>query len=440
VASASSVCGLGSCTPRSPSRAGLLTGRYQQRHGWEFNPARRDVDSGMSLDERTIADVLKADGYATGMIGKWHLGYQDGHHPLARGFEEYFGVLAGASSYIDPATPGAESIMGPYPPTRRAQFGVYRGRELVEVQDYLTDVFTEEAVAFIDRHRDEPFFLYLSHTTPHSPLQATAKYLDRYRHIEDKGTRIYAAMVASLDNSVGAVVEKLDAIGQLENTLIVFASDNGCFRSRSPICSNAPYAGFKRYHQEGGIRVPLIMSWPGELPAGTVYERPIISLDLLATFSAAAGQSTTTEDSVNLLPYLTGAMDGAPHEYLYWRAGPTIAIRDEHWKLIRYNGSPLSKADLRADGRLEPPPGGWGTDSPNGQLTLLYDLSNDPGETENLAAEHPSIVARLEKAHADWATGLTDTPILPALRSTLVDLHGDTVQLISDRCRSSSRA
>ena len=123
-------------------------------------------------------------------------------------------------------------------------------------------------------------------------------------------------------------------------------------------------------------------------------------------------------------------MDGAPHEYLYWRAGPTIAIRDERWKLIRYNRSPLSKADLRADGRLEPPPGGWGTDSPNGQLTLLYDLSNDPGETENLAAEHPSIVARLEKAHADWATRLTDTPILPALRSTLVDLHGDTVQLI----------
>ena len=378
------------------------------------------------IDERTIADVLKADGYATGVIGKWHLGQQGDHHPLARGFDEYFGVLSG-SIYIDPAVPGVES-MGRIP-ERSAYFGVYRGRELVELEDYLTDAFTDEAVAFMDRHRDEPFFLYLSHWAPHLPLQATAKYLDRYRHIEDKRIRIYAAMVASLDDSVGTVVDKLDAIGQLDNTLIVFASDNGCFRAPSPLCSNAPYAGFKRYHQEGGIRVPLIMSWPDELPAGTVYEQPVISLDLLATFSAAAGVSTTTEDSVNLLPYLKGTMEGAPHEYLYWRSGPTLAIRNERWKLIRYNRSALTRADLRADGRLEPPPGGWGTDSPNGQLTLLYDLVSDPGETKNMAAEHPSIVTRLEKAHADWATGLADTPILPAERATLVDMDGETVEL-----------
>ena len=446
----------------SPSRAGLLTGRYQQRHGWEFNPAGRDVDNGMSVDERTMADVLKADGYATGLIGKWHLGYgaigealrsaanepieryevagsnpgaqQDDHHPLARGFDEYFGVLAGGSNYIDPAVPGVEYVaIGPTRHPRPARIAVFRGREIVEVEDYLTDVFTDEAVAFIDRHRDEPFFLFLSHTTPHTPLQATAKYLDRYRHIDNKAKRIYSAMVSSLDDSVGAVVEKLRAIGQLDNTLIVFSSDNGCmggnYRLTEGMCSNAPHAGYKRYHQEGGIRVPLIMNWPAALPAGTVYEQPVISLDLLATFSAAAGQGTTTEDSVNLLPYLTGEMDGAPHEYLYWRAGPTIAIRDERWKLIRYNKPSLSKADLRDDGRLQPPPDGWGTDSPDGQLTLLFDLTSDPGETENLAAEHPAIVTRLEQAHADWATGLADTPILPAVRSTLVDIHGDTVQL-----------
>ena len=172
------------------------------------------------------------------------------------------------------------------------------------------------------------------------------------------------------------------------------------------------------------------MNWPAALPADTVYEQPVISLDLLATFSAAAGRGTITEDSVNLLPYLTGEMDGPPHEYLYWRAGPTIAIRDERWKLIRYNKSPLSEADLRTDGRLQPPPDGWPTDSPDGQLTLLYDLTSDPGEAENLAAEHPPIVAQLEQAHANWAIGLADTPILPAVRSTLVDIHGQTVQLI----------
>ena len=413
----------------SPSRAGLLTGRYQQRHGWEFNPAGRDVDAGMSVSERTFADELKASGYATGMVGKWHLGYEGRHHPLSRGFDEYFGVLAGGSIFIDPDTPGVESI-GQVPRTRPSRVGIQRGHEPVTVEDYLTDVFTDEAVDFIDRHQDEPFFLYLSHTTPHTPLQATKKYLDRYRHIEDPGTRIYAAMVASLDDSVAAVVAKLEEIGQRDNTLIVFASDNGCAGYINGACSNAPFAGFKRYHQEGGIRVPFILNWPGGLPGGAIYEHPVISLDLLATFSAAAGKPVLTEDSVNLLPFLRGDRNGTPHEYLYWRAGPTIAIRDARWKLIRYNKTPLTAADLRADGRLEPPEGGWSTDSPHGQLTLLYDLQSDLGETENLAGEHPEIVERLAAAHAKWAAGLSNKQILPGLRSTLAEMHGESVQLV----------
>lgn len=412
----------------SPSRAGLLTGRYQQRHGWEFNPAGRDVDSGMNAQEATFADAMKATGYATGMVGKWHLGYAGPYHPLSRGFDEYFGVLAGGSIYIDPETPGVESTRQ-VASTRESRVAVFRGREPVVVEDYLTDVFTHEAVAFIERHADEPFFLYLSHTTPHTPLQATAEYLDRYRHIEDKGSRIYAAMVSSLDESVAAVIAKLTEIGQRDNTLIVFTSDNGCAGYINGACSNAPYAGFKRYHQEGGIRVPFIMNWPDKLPAGGVSEHLVITLDLLATFTAAAGKPATTEDSVNLLPYLTGERNDAPHEYLYWRAGPTAAIRDDRWKLIRYNRSPLTTEDLRADGRLEPPEDGWPTDSPHGQLKLLYDLEADPGETENLAQEHPAIVARLENAHAAWSEGLSDTQILPAIRSTLADMHGVTVQL-----------
>ncbi len=413
----------------SPSRAGLLTGRYQQRHGWEFNPAGRDVDSGMSPDERTLADVMKDAGYATGMIGKWHLGYRGPYHPLSRGFDEYFGVLAGGSIFIDPATPGVES-MGAAMATRPDRVAVYRGREKIEVTDYLTDVFTTKAVEFIDHHQDEPFFLYLSHTTPHTPLQATAKYLDRYRHVEDKATRIYAAMVSSLDDSVGLVVTKLEEIGQLDNTLVVFSSDNGCAGYIKGACSNAPHAGFKRYHQEGGVRVPFIMSWPKMLPAGTIYEHPVITLDLLSTFSAVAGGSATTEDSVNLIPYLTGENSGAPHEYLYWRAGPSRAIRDARWKLIKYNRTLLTEADLGEDGRFPPPAGGWPTDSPHGQLTLLYDLNSDPGETENLASEHPDVVARLEAVHATWDAGLRETAILPAERSTIAEMHGESVQLI----------
>ncbi len=412
----------------SPSRAGLLTGRYQQRHGWEFNPMGRDFFSGMSTRERTLGDALKAAGYATGMVGKWHLGYQGPHHPSARGFDEYFGVLGGTSIFIDPHAPGVES-MGRIPAMRHPRMAVSRGREPVEVKDYLTDAFTDEAVSFIDRHRDEPFFLYLSFTAPHTPLQATAKYLDRYRHIEDEGTRIYAAMVASLDDSVAAIVAKLKEIGQYDNTMVVFLSDNGCAGHIDGACSNAPHAGFKGYHQEGGIRVPFILSWPAVLPGGTTYDHPVITLDLLATFTAAAGQPAVTEDSVNLLPYLTGERSDEPHDYLYWRAGPTAAIRDDHWKLILYNKTALTRRDLRPDGGLEPPAEGWSADSPHGQLVLLYDLSADPGETTNLAERHPEVVARLKTAYAKWAKDLPSRPILPKRASMLAEIHGETVQL-----------
>lgn len=416
----------------SPSRAGLVTGRYQQRHGWEFNPAGRDVTSGMRVGEQTFADVMGAQGYATGMVGKWHLGYQGPYHPLSRGFDEYFGVLAGGSLFIDPTAPGVESSSIGLPPNmtkRPERLGVFRGRQLVEVTDYLTDVFTAEALTFIDRHQHQPFFLYLSHTTPHTPLQATPEYLDRYRHIEHQPTRIYAAMVASLDDSVGAVVAKLKSIGQLDNTLIVFSSDNGCADYVQGACSNGTLAGFKRYHQEGGIRVPLIMSWPEALSSG-VYEHPVSVLDLLATFSAAGGGASTTEDSVNLLPFLIGESVDAPHEYLYWRSGPTMAIRDKRWKLIRYNRTPLTRRDLGADGRLQPPVAGWSLDSSHGQLTLLYDLDADPGETVNLADKHPDVVHRLSVAYAEWSAGLVTQPLLSAERSTLIEVHGETVQII----------
>lgn len=409
----------------SPSRAGLMTGRYQQRHGWEFNPAGRDRVAGMSTEEQTIADVMRAAGYRTGLIGKWHLGSQRQHHPVSRGFDEFFGMAKSGSIYIDAGASEVESWGG----VRAGPSIMVRGLdEEVVVEQYLTDRFTDEAVDFIERHARVPFFLFLSHKTPHTPLQATAKYLDRYRHIADDAARIYAAMVASLDDSVGAVVSVLEQQDIREDTLIVFLSDNGCAEYVAGACSNAPLRGHKRYFQEGGIRVPFIVSWPDRLPEGSVFEHPASSLDLMDTFLAAAGHAEASDDSVDLIPYLDGTEAAPPHDYLFWRSGPNYAVRDGRWKLIRYNRSDLSKRDH--PGRLAPPEDGWPSDSPNGQITLLYDLANDPSERVNYAPGRPEVVERLVEAWERWNASNTSEPILPAYRSTLAEFHGETVQLL----------
>lgn len=414
----------------SPSRAGLITGRHQQRHGWEFNPVGRDRSLGLRLEERTLADRLKPLGYATGMVGKWHLGQPRPYHPMSRGFDEYFGVLEGGSIFIDSRKPGVEygSLRGESGPTKRGN-KVLRGFDEVQVEAYLTDVFSAEAVDFIKGHPDEPFFLYLSHTTPHTPLQATSRYLENYRDVADQRTRVFAAMVSSLDESVRRVVAALETIDQLENTLIVFASDNGCTDSNRGACSNAPLRGFKAYHHEGGVRVPLIMSWPARLPSGKVYSEPVSTLDLLATFTAAAGKEVKTEDSVNLLPFVEGKRKGRPHEYLYWRSGPTLAVRDKRWKLIKHNRTDLRPADMdNAGQRLTPPADGWSTEPTLGQVTLLYDLDADPGESTNLAKENPKVVKRLEAAVNSWRKGLGE-PIQGPIRSRLAEFDGEWVQL-----------
>lgn len=416
----------------SPSRAGMITGRYQQRHGWEFNPARRDNNAGMAISQQTIADELKAQGYITGMVGKWHLGHKESHHPMSRGFDSYFGVLAGGSQFFETLPEGAAVALNGEPQKRSQYNGVYRGRDLIQVNEYLTDVFTDEALAFIGNNRNDPFFLYLSHTTPHTPLQATQEYLDRYGHIRDMATRVYAAMVASLDDSVGAVVQKLKDIGQYENTIIAFLSDNGCAGYIGNACSNGDLSGFKRYHQEGGIRIPYILSWPAELEGNRVMDAPVISLDLMSTFTGAAGRAVETEDSVNLLPYLKGEVDGNPHDYLYWRSGPTMAIRDERWKLIKFKLSNYGDDAVDAAGRLTPPASGWPVSAPLGHKILLYDLANDPGETTNLAEQYTDVVERLEAKYAQWSSELppASEAILPGLRSIQTKIDSENVQLI----------
>lgn len=261
----------------SPTRAGLLTGRYQQRYGHEFNTGGIREDSsevGLPTSERTIADVLSEAGYVTGAVGKWHLGDAPKFHPMERGFDEFFGFLGGGHSYF-------ESI-------RRANAEpILRGREAVPEKDYLTDAFGREAVSFVEKHANKPFFLYLSFNAVHTPLQATPGLLERFSDVTPKNRRTYAAMLASMDDAIGGVLKALEKNGLTKHTLVIFLGDNGGPRANAS--RNDPLRGRKGTVYEGGVRVPFALSFPGGVPEGLVYAKPVISLDLLPTIAAAAG-------------------------------------------------------------------------------------------------------------------------------------------------------
>jgi arylsulfatase B len=411
----------------APSRAGILTGRYQTRFGWEFNPVARDRDGGVSLNEIFVGQIMKDAGYHTGMIGKWHLGEAPGYQPLDRGFDEFFGTLQGASAYLTDPQPGDDSYdppgsQGSYRATAedplepgatpaqrmayvRAHAPIRRGRAAVEVPGYLTDAFTTEAVRFIGENRGRPFFLYLAYTAPHTPLQATRKYLDRYPDVADRGKRVYAAMVSALDDGVGALRAELKARGLERNTLILFLSDNGCAGYLLGACSNAPLSGFKGAHLEGGVRVPFIATWPGRIPAGQVDHRTVSSLDIVPTAAALAGGRLPPHgsDGVDLMPYLTGGDRRPPNPTVYWRAGNTYAIRDGDWKLwLADKADPAARPGPEA---AITPDGTPLTPSPFGQHAMLYDLRSDLGETRNRAAEEPGVVGALRAKLKAWDQG-----------------------------------
>jgi arylsulfatase A-like enzyme len=371
----------------SPTRAGLLTGRYQQRFGHEFNPggaaagtpAARDL--GLPLAETTVADRLKGAGYATGLVGKWHLGAAAKFHPQKRGFDEFFGFLGGQHTYFVAKSED-----------------VYRGTEVVKEETYLTDAFAREAVAFIDRHKDHPFFLELAFNAVHTPMDATDERLAKFASIEDPKRRTYAAMLSAMDDAVGQVIEKIRSAGLEENTLIVFFSDNGGPTMTGTTIngsSNAPLRGSKRTTLEGGVRVPFVASWKGTLPAGRVYEQPVIQLDLLPTALAAAGVAPQPDwklDGVDILPALSGKSDKTPHDTLYWRLGGQAAIRRGDWKLVRYDQA-VDTPGARSNGRARPPVTPF----------RLYNLAQDLGETKDLSAQNPDKVKELQAAWDDWS-------------------------------------
>src|SRR3954471_1518459 len=315
-----------SCPYCSPTRAGLNTGRYQTRFGHEFNePAQPQRDSfGLPLSEKTIANRFKDLGYATVAIGKWHLGYTLDRRPTARGYDEFFGTL-GNTPYFRPTN---------FVDSRK-------GTDIQPIDDdnfYTTDEYAQRAEQFIAAHKGQPFLLYFPFNAQHAPAQAPQKYLDRFSQITNSSRKTYAAILSAMDDAVGRVLKTLRDNKLEDNTLIFFLSDNG-----GPVtkmggigASNRPLKGQKGDTWEGGIHVPLFVQWKGHLPAGKVYEQPVISLDILPTAIAAAGSQPATDwqlDGVNLLPHFAGQNASAPHDALYWRFGPQGAIRQGNWKL-----------------------------------------------------------------------------------------------------------
>ncbi len=355
----------------SPTRAGLLTGRYQTRFGHEFNPG--GGDTGLPLAERTIADRLKAAGYVTGLVGKWHLGAQPQFHPQKRGFDEFYGFLGGSHDYFKSA-------------------GILRGTQPVAELDYTTDAFGREAVAFIERHKGETWFLYLAFNAVHTPMQGTEERLAKFSKEADDKRRTYDAMMLAMDEAIGRVRKKLVETGLEQNTLVCFISDNGGPTMPSTTINasrNNPFRGSKRTTLEGGIHVPFVISWAGHVKPG-VFTQPAIQLDLTATALAAAGVQVDQDarlEGANLLPFLAGEKAGTPHEALYWRFGQQMAIRLGDYKLVRYD----SNADTLTGARNQPV-----------TSARLYNLAADIGETKDLAAEMPGKVKELQSKWDTW--------------------------------------
>ena len=398
----------------SASRAGLLTGQYQTRFGYEFNPiGHRNEDplAGLPPSQRTLADALRRVGYATALLGKWHLGAQARNHPYRRGFDEFFGFLHEGHYFAPPPYRGVTTMlrrrrlpdgghgrwtrhdgqlilsthMGYDEPAYDANNPILRGGQPVVEDEYLTDALTREALDFLDRTRDRPYFLYLSYNAVHSPLQAPARSLEKLRHIPDVHRRIFLGMLERLDNSVGAVLNKVRQLDQERKTLIFFLSDNGG-PTRELTSSNAPLRGEKGQVYEGGIRVPFMVQWTGVLPAGRVDRRPVISLDVFATSVAVAGaQPPAKLDGRNLVPLLANRQSEVIHPQLFWRTGDRMALRSGPWKVLR---NPTRRSD---QGRWE-----------------MYHLEDDPAESTNLATSEPERLKQLVDQWRKWNAEMKD--------------------------------
>ncbi|MEK6261680.1 MAG: sulfatase [Planctomycetota bacterium] len=356
----------------SPSRAGLLTGRYPTRFGHEFNSTHNH--SGLSLKETTIADRLKSLGYATAAVGKWHLGGGAEYRPTKRGFDEFYGTLANTPFFH---------------PTNFVDSRVSNDVQKVEdASFYTTDAYADRAVDWIEKNKSKPMLLYLPFNAQHAPLQAPQKYLDRFPKITDEKRKLFAAMMSAMDDAIGRVMTKVREAGLEENTLYFFIGDNGG-PTQSTTSQNGGLRGFKMNTFEGGPRVPFIAQWKGKLPAGKTYDFPVMNLDVLPTIVTAAGGKVDAAwklDGVDLMPYLTGANKGRPHETMYWRFGPQWAVRQGDMKLVVSKG---------------------GSGQPE-----LYNLADDFAESKDLAAAQPEKARELQALWNQWSAEQAE-PLAP---------------------------
>ncbi|MHC4171925.1 MAG: sulfatase [Planctomycetota bacterium] len=343
----------------APTRAGLLTGRYQQRFGFYTGG---DSRVGLPLSEVTVADLLKKEGYATGVVGKWHLGLEPEYRPLRRGFDEFYGFLGhGAHDYFK------LQITDEYT-------SIYRNDKPIDDRGYLTDNLARQAVSFIERHHKRPFFLYLPFNAVHWPLQAPDGYIKRF-NTGDENRDIYLAMLTSMDEAIGQVLDALKRTGADGNTLAIFFSDNG--GAKKNFANNGVLRDYKQTVYEGGIRVPFIVSWPGNLPKAAVCSEPVISVDIMPTILSAVGVELPGDrvyDGKDMLAALRGKAKEPLHKALFWYDGSDQwAVRAGKWKLLSRKGS------------LE-----------------LYDLEADISEKHNLAAARPDVVEELKEIYAQW--------------------------------------
>lgn len=358
-----------------PSRAGLITGKYQQRFGYEEinvpgymseNSKFLGDDMGLPLDQKTIADYLKKIGYINAMYGKWHLGDADRFHPLKRGFDEFYGFRGGARSYF-----GYDNLEGVYHDNKMENgFGNFE-----EPNNYATDVFAEKAVDFIERNKSKPFFIYLAFNAVHTPMEATEDDLNKFPNLSGKRKEL-AAMTLALDRACGKVLDKLKELNLDKNTIIVFSNDNGGPTDKNASL-NLPLSGTKSNHLEGGLRVPFVISWPAKIKSGQTYSYPVSTLDLLPTFYAAGGgdvKNLGNIDGVNLLPFINGERTERPHKQLYWKKETRAVLREMDWKLIRFPDRPAE----------------------------LYDISKDISEQNNLASKYPDKLKEMYKKLFEW--------------------------------------
>ncbi len=413
----------------APSRASLMSGRYSTRFGFEFTPTPPGMlqnltrlvprpagepefftyfgdegraavpfeDMGMPPSEITLAETMRDAGYYTAHIGKWHLGRSPGMMPHEQGFDD--SLLMHSGFYLPEDSPDVVNSRQDFDPIDRflwagMQYAAsFNGSDAFEPDGYITDYYTDEAINVIEQNRQRPFFMYLAHWAPHTPLQASREDYEALSHIEDHRLRVYAAMIRALDRGVGEVLDALEENGIADNTLVIFTSDNGGADYVGLPEINEPFRGWKITFFEGGIHVPYFMRWPGTIPAGTRVNDPVHHFDIYATAADAGGATLSQDrvvDGVSLLPYVTGdepvTLD-APHDRLFWREGGYQVVMAEGWKLQR---------DARQ------------------QRTWLFNMTDDPTEQYNVADAHPERVAAMHDM-LDAHNAEQMDPIWPAL-------------------------